>query len=274
MNYSPVKKSIVTFILCLLLAVIFLPEPTIVKAASQEKFTICYEGKNSNNPNTTILTVQPVGKAFTLKKNNFKKSKASFKGWYLWKEKDEKTLYYSYNSKGELGWRTLPNVVAYYVFYDQDEVSASRCKKLTSGETLYFRGIYTKKSINDSVSSKWKGYEYYTSITSKSSLNYHISRGKTYIKSDGTKVKFNTKTDTVTGIRYVSKNNKRYYCVAIGTYYGSVGSTHLVIMDNHVAFNVIITDSKSTKDAAAKIVNGKRYSLYHNKTDAFPVKHL
>jgi len=45
-------------------------------------------------------------------------------------------------------------------------------------------------------------------------------------------------------------------------------------MDNHDAFNVIITDSKSTKDAAAKIVNGKRYSLYHNKTDAFPVKHL
>ena len=191
----------------------------------------------------------------------YSKSNATFKGWYLLKKKKDTAYYFGYTANGKLGWLTLPNLVAYYVFSDCEKISTTRCKVLSSGESLHFRGIYTQKNINDSVSSKWKGYEHYTSITNTKTRNYYISHGGTY---DGTK--YDTKTDSITGIRYVLKNNRRYYCAAIGTYYGSVGSTHVVVLDNHVGVHIIVADSKGT-DAVCKTINGKKYSLYHNKTD-------
>lgn len=253
-----IKNLPILFILFLLLNIIFLPI-SVSNAAST--FNIYYDGTNSNTPDKTVKVVQNVGQGFTLKTHMYSKTDATFKGWYLLKKKNDTVYYFGYTANGDLGWLTLPNLVAYYVFSENQKISDTTCKKFSSGESIHFRGLYAKKTINDSVSSKWKGYEYYTSITNTGTRNYYISHGGTY---DGTT--YNTKTDSTTGIRYVLKNNRRYYCVALGTYYGSVGSTHVVLMDNHVGVHIIVADSKGY-DAVCKTINGKKYSLYHNKSD-------
>ena len=265
-----IKTLPISFILFLLLNIIFLP---ISVSNAANTFNVYYDGTNSNTPDTSVKVTQNVGKGFTLKKHMFSKSNATFKGWYLLKKKDGKTYYYGYtadagtksknkNQKKEAPkpeWLLLSDLVAYHIFSDGEKISNTKCKQLSSGEALHFRGIYTKKNINDSVSSKWKGYEPYTAITNQKSRNYYIAHGGTF-PGDGTK--YNTITDPVTGINYVKKNNRRYYCIALGTYYGSPGSTHVVVMDNHIGIHIIVADEKGD-DAVCKTVNGKKYSLYH-----------
>ena len=87
-------------------------------------------------------------------------------------------------------------------------------------------------------------------IKNKKTLNYKITHSK------------NTKTDR-NGIRYIIRNNKRYHCVALGTYYGQVGGLYDVFLSKHKLFKVVMADEKGN-DAHHKS-NGE--TDYHYKED-------
>lgn len=122
----------------------------------------------------------------------------------------------------------------------------------------------TGKSMDiPSGETSWKGYSNYREVTDKSTPAYAIVNGKTspYGKYEGTT--YNTKTDEETGVRYVTfkGDDTKYYCAALGTYYGEEGDTFRVTTDEGNTFNVIMCDSKGAD--AESYGNGKTY--YHDK---------
>ena len=92
---------------------------------------------------------------------------------------------------------------------------------------------------------------------------YYKASAIAYGGTDSSGKKWNTKTEEGTGLRYVEEDGEKYYCAAMGTVYGEAGDKVKVTTDTGQTFNVIITDSKSVKDAETVNVNGETYSQYH-----------
>lgn len=109
----------------------------------------------------------------------------------------------------------------------------------------------------------WKGYSNYRKVTDESTPAYAIVNGLTspYGKYKGTT--YNTHTDKETGVRYVSfdGDDTKYYCAALGTYYGEEGDTFKITTDKGNEFNIIMCDSKGAD--AEYYGSGRTY--YHDK---------
>ena len=91
----------------------------------------------------------------------------------------------------------------------------------------------TMKSFGlPSVSGATKTYAYYTAVTAKSSPQYKLLHSdKCY-------------TDEETGIRMVDG----YYCVALGSYYGTkIGTKYRITLEGGKEINVILCDQKSDR---------------------------
>ena len=104
-----------------------------------------------------------------------------------------------------------------------------------------------KKMDVPSGSTSYKSYTKYTKV-SKSTPQGAVVYGTTspYGKYAGTT--YNTQTDPETGVRYVTfeGDDTKYYCAAMGTYYGEVGDTFSVTTDAGNSYNVIMCDAKGS----------------------------
>ena len=104
-----------------------------------------------------------------------------------------------------------------------------------------------KKMDIPSGSTSFKSYTKYTKV-SKSTPQGAVVYGTTspYGKYAGTT--YNTQTDAETGVRYVTfeGDDTKYYCAAMGTYYGEVGDTFSVTTDEGNSYNVIMCDAKGS----------------------------
>jgi hypothetical protein len=83
-----------------------------------------------------------------------------------------------------------------------------------------------------SVSGSTKTYAYYTAVTAKSSPQYKLlNSDKCY-------------TDEKTGIRMVDG----YYCIALGSYYGStIGTKYKITLSSGKSFKAILCDQKANR---------------------------
>lgn len=87
------------------------------------------------------------------------------------------------------------------------------------------------------VSGKTKTFAYYTAVTVKSSPQYKLLNSK------------DCYTDPETGIRMVDG----FYCVALGSYYGSeIGTKYRITVSSGNSFNVILCDQKSDRHTDKK----------------------
>ena len=139
---------------------------------------------------------------------------------------------------------------------DNSNVTIKHEKKQTSGESYDIPEgeTYAKQiqSINSLSEKKNADGSYYYKASA-------IAFGGT----DASGKKWNTKTEEGTGLRYVEEDGEKYYCAAMGTMYGDAGDKVKITTDSGQTFNVIITDSKSVKDAETVNINGETYSQYH-----------
>jgi hypothetical protein len=92
--------------------------------------------------------------------------------------------------------------------------------------------IKTVKMGLPSVSGSTKTYAYYTAVTAKSSPQYKLlNSDKCY-------------TDDKTGIRMVDG----YYCIALGSYYGStIGTKYIITLSTGKSFKAILCDQKANR---------------------------
>ena len=123
------------------------------------------------------------------------------------------------------------------------------------------------KSMNvPSGSTNFKSYTNYKALTEKKNAEgEYVYKGSAIAyggtATDGTT--YNTYTDQETGVRCVDIDGEKYYCAAMGTYYGEPGDTFKVTTDEGNSYNVIMCDNKGG-DAQGKItVNGTTYTQYH-----------
>lgn len=113
----------------------------------------------------------------------------------------------------------------------------------------------------------FKSYTNYEKVTDKSTTAYAINNGKPmpYGKYEGQT--FDVKTDD-TGMRYVDKGDgKKYYTVAMGTYYGTEGDTFKVKTDAGNEFDVIIVDAKGSDTNNFHSSGGSWYHSHGTKKD-------
>lgn len=92
---------------------------------------------------------------------------------------------------------------------------------------------------------------------------YYKASAIAYGGKDSTGKVWDTKTEEGTGLRYIEEGGEKYYCAAMGTMYGNAGDKVKITTDTGNTWNVIITDSKSVKDAETVKIDGKTYSQYH-----------
>lgn len=138
----------------------------------------------------------------------------------------------------------------------QDSASQSTNKTTTNTQTI---------STNQTSSSSPKGKKMdipngntsYKSYTNYKAVANHTTRCSClWFKIAIRKIcgtTYNTKTDSTTGVRYVTfeGDDTKYYCAAMGTYYGEVGDTFQVTTDKGNSYNVIMCDAKGS-DAQGK----------------------
>lgn len=110
-----------------------------------------------------------------------------------------------------------------------------------------------------SGNTNYKSYTSYKAVN-KSTPQGAVVYGTTspYGKYAGTT--YNTQTDPATGVRYVTfeGDDSKYYCAAMGTYYGEVGDTFSVTTDKGNSYNVIMCDAKGS-DAQGRHNGGTWY---------------
>ena len=138
---------------------------------------------------------------------------------------------------------------------EQTVTSASTPKKTTSAKSGKAMDI-------PSGSTNYKSYTSYKAVN-KSTPQGAVVYGTTspYGKYAGTT--YNTQTDPATGVRYVTfeGDDTKYYCAAMGTYYGEVGDTFRVTTDQGNSYNVIMCDAKGS-DAQGRHSSGGTW--YHS----------
>lgn len=109
-------------------------------------------------------------------------------------------------------------------------------------------------TVPNDINTNFKSYTKYTAVTKKTDNNGNYVMKQSAIlygdKPDSNGVKYNTYTDSDTHVRCVDINNEKYYCVAMGDYYGNVGDTFNITTSEGNNFNVIVCDAKG-KDSTA-----------------------
>lgn len=142
---------------------------------------------------------------------------------------------------------------------EEPEVLDTATSDTTSSEPVVLENMDVPEG-----NTSFKSYTKYTALA-EGTPQSAVARGETmpYGKYEG--VTYNTQTDPETGVRYVSfeGDDTKYYCVAMGTYYGEVGDIFKVTTDEGNTYNVIMCDVKGS-DAVA---NASGETMYHDKGD-------
>ena len=140
------------------------------------------------------------------------------------------------------------------------KTTAPTPEKTTTSGTAPKSATSGKAMDVPSGSTSYKSYTSYKKVASNTPQGAVVYGGKAspYGKYAGTT--YNTKTDPETGVRYVTfeGDNTKYYCAAMGTYYGEVGDTFTVKTDKGNTYNVIMCDAKGS-DAQGKHNGGTWY---------------
>lgn len=109
-------------------------------------------------------------------------------------------------------------------------------------------------TVPNDINTNFKSYTKYTAVTKKTDNNGNYVMKQSAIlygdRPDSNGIKYNTYTDSDTHVRCVDINNEKYYCVAMGDYYGNVGDTFNITTSEGNNFNVIVCDAKG-KDSTA-----------------------
>lgn len=123
-----------------------------------------------------------------------------------------------------------------------DKPSSSEASSNSSSKNL--NGV--SMAVPDGDTS-YKSYTSYRKVNSKTPQGAVVYGGTApYGKYEGTT--YNTQTDPDTGVRYVTLegDDTKYYCAAMGTYYGEVGDTFKITTDEGNSYNVIMCDVKGS----------------------------
>lgn len=116
-------------------------------------------------------------------------------------------------------------------------------------------------SVPTGVSTYFKSYTAYTAVTTqKLNTGCYVYKQSAILYGacpgpDG--ISYNTYTDSETHVRCVDINGEKYYCAAMGNYYGNVGDRFVITTDKGNQFNVIVCDAKNSKDSTAYLIDGK-----------------
>ena len=123
-------------------------------------------------------------------------------------------------------------------------------------------------AVPNDIDTNFKSYTNYTAVTKKTDSNGNYVMRQSAIlygdKPDSNGVKYNTYTDSDTHVRCVDINNEKYYCVAMGDYYGNVGDTFNITTSDGNNFNVIICDAKG-KDSTAYLDTASQKVIGHKQ---------
>ena len=122
-------------------------------------------------------------------------------------------------------------------YYYRVQCSLTKAGKTTLSDFSESVKATTMKSYGlPAVSGTTKTYAYYTAVTAKSSPQYKL------LHSD------DCYTDEATGIRMVDG----YYCVALGSYYGTkIGTKYRITLEGGKEINVILCDQKADRHTDA-----------------------
>lgn len=123
-------------------------------------------------------------------------------------------------------------------------------------------------AVPNDIDTNFKSYTNYTAVTKKTDSNGNYVMKQSAIlygdKPDPNGVKYNTYTDSDTHVRCVDINNEKYYCVAMGDYYGNVGDTFNITTSDGNNFNVIVCDAKG-KDSTAYLDTASQKVIGHKQ---------
>lgn len=123
-------------------------------------------------------------------------------------------------------------------------------------------------TVPNDINTNFKSYTKYTAVTKKTDNNGNYVMKQSAIlygdKPDSNGVKYNTYTDSDTHVRCVDINNEKYYCVAMGDYYGNVGDTFNITTSDGNNFNVIVCDAKG-KDSTAYLDTASQKVIGHKQ---------
>lgn len=135
-----------------------------------------------------------------------------------------------------------------------NDLKVSRGGSYDKGEIKNEDGYYAMLNAN----TRPKAYESSRGVTLYA--NGAICNGTSY---NG--VKYDTRTEEETGLRYTLIDGKKYYCVATGSAYGKIGDLLEVKTDTGQVFYAIKGDEKGKNDSNSVniSVNGKRESVGH-----------
>lgn len=125
------------------------------------------------------------------------------------------------------------------------------------------KGLVTNGQVMDvpgSLTSR-KSYTRYSKVNKRMKENGEYSTPQGAVVYGGTYngITYDTHTDAETGVRYVNLNGEKYFCVAMGTYFGNVGDTFSVSTDKGNTYKVIMCDVKGNDSQGWH--NGKTW--YH-----------
>lgn len=125
---------------------------------------------------------------------------------------------------------------------EEPELLDTEPSDITSDEPV----VLEKMDVPDGNTS-YKACKKYTELDEGTPESV-IARGGTMPEGKYEGVTYNTQTDPETGVRYVSfdGDDTKYYCAAMGTYYGEVGDIFKVTTDEGNTYNVIICESKGS----------------------------
>lgn len=112
--------------------------------------------------------------------------------------------------------------------------------EIVSEQDMISRHPTNQLEVSEEASS-FKSYEDWRKITDTTTLNYKLSREATILNN---------------GLLVI---DEEYYCVAMGSYYGTIGDRLLIKTDEDNIFKVIIVDQKDDKHT--DITN--RYTLHN-----------
>ncbi len=125
------------------------------------------------------------------------------------------------------------------------------------------KGLVTNGQVMDVPGSltSYKSYTKYSKVTKRMKENgeYATPQGAIVYGGAYNGITYDTHTDAKTGARYVNLNGEKYFCVAMGTYFGNVGDTFSVSTDKGNTYKVIMCDAKGNDSKGWH--NGKTW--YH-----------
>ncbi len=124
--------------------------------------------------------------------------------------------------------------------------------------------------IPEDIETNFKSYTKYTAVSSqKNADGNYIYKQAAILYGDAPDLdgnSYNAYTDSETHVRCVNINGEKYYCAAMGNYYGNVGDTLTINTDEGNTFNVIICDAKGM-DTTSYNIDGKVVGHKHSNNN-------